>query len=246
VSKRIISGRPWTSYEEFRLAAKQKGSGINARAVRALNSIGALTLGDNPRDDASIKANLYDVLNLPEFNIELPEHFYSLIDENEDYDETQAHILMGISKKIVRGKGWSRVEFLDKTGSIGIFDDQNASVEQGKTYLVLAGSNRIVSAVDVETVKDVPDNPLVKFLNYKAMPLEKDESYVLAFKPRMTKAGKKMATMIIADYDRNLTSVVVFPSMFAQGYMRCEPGKKAKIVTNMLKDGTIALQSIGR
>jgi DNA polymerase-3 subunit alpha len=244
VAQRIIKDRPWASYADFKEKSLEKKSGINSRAVTALNSIGALALPDNPRNDTEVRKNLYDVLNLPEFNFTLPANFYSQIDENEDYDEAKAHILMGISKKIKRGKGWCRIEFLDKTGVVGIFDEADSKIEQGKTYIILAGNNRIASYINVEELESHKNHPIVTFLNYDTPPYGKDEYLVLSFRARNTKAGKKMAHMVLADWNKNIIPVVVFPSMFSQGYMKCEPGKVVKLLTNELKDGTIALQSI--
>ena len=50
--------------------------------------------------------------------------------------------------------------------------------------------------------------------------------------------------MVIADYDRNLIPVVVFPTMFSEAYMKCEAGTVKKLVMNELKDGTIALREV--
>jgi hypothetical protein len=69
---------------------------------------------------------------------------------------------------------------------------------------------------------------------------------VLSFNPRVTKAGKRMAHMVLADYDRNLIPVVVFPTMFAEAYMKCEPGSIQKLLMNELKDGTITVKEISK
>jgi hypothetical protein len=53
-----------------------------------------------------------------------------------------------------------------------------------------------------------------------------------------------MAHMVIADHNRDLYPVVVFPTMFAEGYMKCEPGSIKKLVMNELKDGTVALREV--
>jgi hypothetical protein len=50
--------------------------------------------------------------------------------------------------------------------------------------------------------------------------------------------------MVLVDHERNLIPVVVFPTMFAEGYMKCEPGTIKKVLINELKDGTIALKGI--
>ena len=243
VASKIIAARPFKSYQEVRDVAFKKGSGINSRAVEALDAIGALTFPDHPRDEEKVRENLYEYLNLPEFSMNVPAHFYAYIDNTEDYDESKSHVIMGMAKKIKRGKGWCRVEFMDKTGVVGIFDEEDSKIETGKTYIVLAASNRIADAIPVEDVDKVK-SPLTKFLNYKTLPYGQDEYYVLSFNPRTTKAGKRMAHMVIADYDRNLIPVVVFPTAFAQAYMKCEAGTVQKLVMNELKDGTIALKEI--
>jgi DNA polymerase-3 subunit alpha len=243
VASKIIAQRPFKSYEEVRSIAFTKGSGINSRAIEALDAIGALTFPDHPRDEERVRENLYEYLNLPEFSMNVPAHFYAYIDNTEDYDETKSHIVMGMAKKIKRGKGWCRVEFMDKTGVVGIFDEEDSKIETGKTYLVLAASNRIADALPIDEVDKVK-SPLTKFLNYKTLPYGQDEYYVLSFNARTTKAGKRMAHMVLADYDRNLIPVVIFPTMFAQAYMKCEAGSVQKLVMNELKDGTIALKEI--
>lgn len=243
VATNIIKHRPYLSYESVKEIAFKKGSGVNSRALEAMNSIGALTFPDNPRNEEFVRSNLYEYLNLPEFNFQIPSHYYAFIDEAEDYDESKCHILMGMVKKIKRGNGWTRAELMDKTGVVGIFDEENTKVEQGKTYIILAGANRISQAIPVDEMRG-SDNPLIRFLNYKTLPYGQDEYFVLSFKARVTKAGKKMAYMVVADANRDLYPVVVFPTMFAEGFMKCEPGSVRKLVMNELKDGTIALKEV--
>jgi hypothetical protein len=67
---------------------------------------------------------------------------------------------------------------------------------------------------------------------------------VLSFTPRVTKAGKRMANMIVADSSREMTAAMVFPTMFSTGYMKCQPGKVAKINFGETKEGTITLKEV--
>jgi DNA polymerase-3 subunit alpha len=246
VSQKIIAQRPYKTKEEFVAIASKKGSGINSRAVQALDALGALTFDDNPRDDVKVKENLYEYLNLPEFKTTVPPHFYAYLSGVEDFDEEGVFILMGVIKKIKRGKGWSRVELMDNTGLIGIFDDEETKIEPGRTYILAVASNRIMEAVPVDEVKQKFNNPLIKFLNYKSLPYSNDEKYVLSFKPRVTKAGKKMANMIVADASRDMESIVIFPTMFSQAYMKCEPGKANKMIFDLTRDGTKTLKEVSQ
>ena len=150
---------------------------------------------------------------------------------------------MGMVKSIKRGKGWSRVEILDKTGSVGIFDEEQTQIEAGRTYIVLASDNRIVSAVPADEVKNSAES-LVKFLNYKMLPYKDDEMFVVSFKPRVTKAGKKMATLTLADASRDLHSVTVFPTAFAKAYMHIQEGNVYKFEFGKTKDGTVIMEDV--
>jgi DNA polymerase-3 subunit alpha len=243
IAQRYIAARPFKSFAEVQEFTFTKGNGVNSRALEALRSVGALTFPDNPRNEEGVRNNLYQYLNLPEFNVQIPQHFHAYISSVDDFDEKGAFILMGVVRGIKRGKGWSRVEILDSTGSIGIFDEEETSIEAGKTYIILAGSNRIVEAVPVDEIRE-SDSPLIRFLNYKQLPYGQDEYYVLSFKPRTTKAGKRMASLVVADSGRELMSMIVFPSNFAMAYTRLEEGKAFKINYNLSKDEDMVFQEV--
>ena len=243
IAEKYLAARPFNSYAELSEFTNAKGNGVNSRALEAMRKIGAATFPDNPRNEAEIREHLYEYLNLPEFNISVPQHFYAFINDVEEFEEKGAYVLMGMVKSIKRGKGWSRVEVLDKTGSVGIFDDEQTEIEPGKTYLLLASDNRIVSYVPID---DIPkaENALVKYLNYKQLPYKDDEMFLVSFKSRVTKAGKKMAYMTLADSARELHPVTVFPTQFAKAYMTLKEGNAYKFSFGKTKDGTVILEDI--
>jgi DNA polymerase-3 subunit alpha len=243
IASKYIAARPFKSYQELEEFTFTKGNGVNSRALQALRVIGAANFPDNPRNEQEIKENLYDYLNLPEFNITVPSHYHAFIQEVCDFEEKGSYILMGMVKAIKRGKGWSRVEVLDKTGSVGIFDEEQTIIEPGKTYLLLATDNRIVSAIPIDEIKG-SSNALVKFLNYKQLPFTDEEMFVVSFKPRITKAGKKMASLTLADTSRDLHPVTVFPTSFAQAYMHIEEGNAYKFKFGKTKDGTVIMEEV--
>ena len=243
IAQKYIDARPFNSYKQLEEFTFTKGNGVNSRALNALRLTGAATFSDNPRNDEDIKESLYEYLNLPEFNISIPSHYYAFIQSIEDFEEKGSFILMGMVKAIKRGKGWSRVEILDKTGSVGIFDEESTTIETGRTYLVLANDNRIVSAIPVDEIKG-STNALVKFLGYKQLPYTEDEMFVVSFKSRITKAGKKMASLTLADTSRDLHSVTVFPTAFPKAYMHIEEGKSYKFSFGKTKDGTVIMEDV--
>ena len=243
IAEKYIAARPFHSYKELEEFTFGKGNGVNSRALSALRLIGAATFPDNPRNDEEIRENLYDYLNLPEFNASVPQHYYAYISDAEEYEEKGAYVILGMVKGIKRGKGWSRVEILDKTGAIGIFDEEQSKIEAGRTYLILASDNRITTAIPADELKGNTSG-LLKLLNYKQLPYKDDEMFVVSFKPRITKAGKKMASMVIADTSRQLHSVTVFPTSFPKAYMKVKEGEVFKFSLGKTKDGTIIMEDV--
>jgi DNA polymerase-3 subunit alpha len=243
IAERYISARPFKSFEEVKAFTFTKGNGVNSRALEALRLIGAATFPDNPRNDDELREHLYEYLGLPEFTQTVPSHYHAFINPVEDFEEKGSFILMGMVKGIKRGKGWSRVEILDKTGSIGVFDEEQTTIEAGRSYIALCSDNRIVSAVPVDEIKG-SDSALVRFLNYRMLPYKDDELFVVSFKPRITKAGKKMASLTLADTSRELHSVTVFPTAFAKAYMKIEEGHAYKFEFGKTKDGTVILEDV--
>ena len=243
IASKYIDARPFRSYKELEEFTFAKGSGVNSRALQALRLVGAATFEDNPRNDEDIRQNLYEYLNLPEFNISVPQHYYAFIGEVCDFEEKGSFILMGMIKDVKRGKGWSRVEILDKTGSVGIFDEEQTTIEPGRTYILLASDNRIVTAIPADEIKG-NDSALVKFLNYKQLPYKEEEMFVVSFKSRVTKAGKKMASLTLADASRDLHPVTVFPTSYAKAYMKIDEGKAYKFSFGKTKDGTTIMEDV--
>jgi DNA polymerase-3 subunit alpha len=243
IANKYIAARPFGSYKELEEFTFGKGNGVNSRALQALRLVGAATFEDQPRNDEEVRENLYEYLNLPEFNTSIPQHYHAFINDVEEYEEKGAYILMGMIKNIKRGKGWSRVELLDRTGSTGIFDDENTTIEAGRTYIVLASDNRIVTAIPADEIKGNPSG-LIKILNFRQLPYKDDELFVVSFKPRVTKAGKKMASLVLADASREMHSVTVFPTSFSKAYMKIDEGNVYKFSLGKTKDGTIIMEDV--
>ena len=242
IANKIIDSRPFSNYQEFVDIATAKGSGINSRAVAVLNRLGAAAFDDNPRT-GNEKEYLYEYLNIPEFNTDIPRYLDAYIRPIEEYEEKGAFIILAMVKSIKRGKGWSRVEVVDKTGSCGIFHDEDTAIEAGKMYLFLVCNNRISQFIEPEELKKT-DTAFSRYILATNMPLTSGEYYVVSFDTRVTKKGDKMANVILAEEDKTLVPAIAFPKIYTQSRMSLKPGSIAKVELNELGDGGFAVKNI--
>ena len=244
IANKIIELRPYPSYSDFVSKASKKGSGINSRAVASLNAIGAAAFGDNPRL-GNEKDNYYEYLGIPTFNLYgLPPRVKAQARPIEDFDDLGSFVMFGMVKSIKRGTGWSRVELVDETGSIGLFDSEDTHIEVGQMYFMIVGDNRIASFVAVKDIEEGSKDLFVDYLfrsNYK---IEEDEYVVLKFTPYKTKAGKMMSHIILTNKDKELTRVIVFPTMYKMSLAKMRDGMKCKVVLSTLDDGTMMVKEI--
>lgn len=242
-AERYIAERPFRSKKEVEEFTYTKGSGVNSRAMSAMDAVGALTFPDNPLDQERVRSNLYEYLNLPEFSYEIPAHYYSLITDAADYEEKGAFILLGLVRNIKRGRGWSRLELLDKTGTVGCFDKEQTEIEKGKTYLLVVGDNRVIEAIPATELADSKSGA-IKFMNYRSIPFADDEYFVVAFKKRVTKAGKNMATVVLANNDRELAPVTVFSRSYADAFIKLSVGSWHRISLGEARDGGLVYKGV--
>lgn len=237
-AERYIEARPFANYKEVEEFVGTKGSGVNVRSLGALNSIGALIFDDNPTTMKKIKANLYEFLNLPEMSTSIPNHWPVFLSTTQDVNETGAFIVLGIVNDVLKKPTWGRVTFMDKHGSAAVFCNPDTTIEKGKAYVMLIGSNRIVDAIQFDVTTQFSEHPIIEFLNHEGKLCEDDEMFVLSFQSRWTKKHERMATVIVADGGRELDSMLVFPSNYSQAYVRLEPGKAKKINWGIMNDGS--------
>ena len=76
------------------------------------------------------------------------------------------------------------------------------------------------------------------------LPYKEGEHYVVSFKPRVTKAGKKMASLTVADAGRELHAITVFPTAFPKAYMNVQAGNVYKFEFKETKDGTTIMEDV--
>ncbi len=245
IGKKIIANRPYKNYADLKSKAGAKNSGINSRALDALNAIGGAAFDDNPRTGRE-KDSLYEYLNIPKFDISgITPHIKSQVNVLEDFAELGTFVFMAMVKSIKRGTGWSRVEIVDETASVGVFDSENTKIETGQMYFFLVGDNRIHRFVEIDkVVKEDRSDPFVNYLYSTKFDLKEDNYYVIDFTNYKTKAGKMMAHTIITDANKKLIRSIVFPHGYARALGKMKPGSKVELTFTNTDDGTIVVKDI--
>ena len=244
IANKIIDQRPFNSYSEFIDKASKKGSGINSRAIAALNAIGGAAFEDNPRN-GNEKDSYYEYLGIPTFNLEgIPPRIKSQARPIEEFEDLGSFVMFGMVKSIKRGNGWARIELVDETGSIGLFHTEQTQIETGQMYFILVGDNRIARYVKVSEIDPTGSNSFVDYLYKKQYDLEKDEYVVVDFTPYVTKAGKTMSHIVLSNAEKELTRVIAFPTMYKMSLAKMREGMKCKVVLSTLDDGTLMVKEI--
>ena len=244
IGKKIINARPFKSYAHLLEVAGTKRSGINSRAVSTLNIIGAATFEDNPRTGEESE-KYYEYLSIPKFDTRgITPYIKSQINPLEDFLEEGVFVLCAMVKSIKKGKGWSRVELVDDTGSIGIFHTENTQIETGVMYFFLVGDNRIHKYVTIEDIVNKKDDPFVNYLHNKDLGIPENKSYVVDFTHYKTKANKMMAHIIYCNEQKEMFRVIAFPKTYTLALGKMKPGSFCIPTIGMLDDGTKFIKEI--
>ncbi len=244
IANKIMERRPFKDYADFIEKASTKGSGINSRAIAALNAIGGAAFEDNPRS-GNEKDNYYEYLGIPTFNLEgIPPRIKAQARPIEEFDELGSFVMFGMVKAIKRGTGWARVELVDETGTIGLFHHEQTQIETNQMYFILGGDNRIARYIKVSEIDPNGPDMFVDYLYRKEYDLEEDEYIVVNFTPYTTKAGKTMSHIVLSNKDKELTRVIVFPTMYKQSLAKMREGMKCKLTLSKLDDGTLMVKEV--
>jgi DNA polymerase-3 subunit alpha len=244
IGSKITALRPFKSYADFTDKADEKGSGINSRAIDALNMIGAAAFSDNKRK-GNENEKLYEYLGIPKFDTgKLIPAIKSQVNPLEEFLEEGCYVLLAMVKSIKKGQGWSRVELVDDTGSVGIFHSENTEIETGMMYFFLVGDNRIHKYVTINQVVEKSDDPFVTWLYKDKLKIDSGKRLVLDFTHYKTKANKMMAHIILSDSDKNLERVIAFPKMYTTALGKMKPGTVCDPAIARMDDGTLYVKEV--
>ena len=244
IGSKIKALRPFNSYKEFTEKANTKGSGINSRAIESLNMIGAAAFQDNKRSGTE-NEKLYEYLGIPKFDTgKLTPKIKAQVNPLEDFLEEGCYVLLAMVKSIKKGQGWSRVELVDDTGSVGIFHSENTQIENGMMYFFLVGDNRIHKYVTINDVVEKIDDPFVTWLYKDKLKIDDGKRLVLDFTHYKTKANKMMAHIILSDSKKNLERVIAFPKMYTTTLGKMKPGTICDPAIARMDDGTLYVKEV--
>lgn len=244
VASKLLMARPFQSYSHLLSIAEKKGSGLNSRMIDALNKIGAARFPDNPiRGDE--RDYFYEYLAIPAFKTKnIPPHIAEKFRPLEDFEETGVFPVLAMARGIKRGPGWARVDFVDETGDAGIFTHQDTPIESGQMYAMLIADNRIAKYMTVEELSLGISNSFYTWLDEDTHNVPEDMVRVISFKSHTTKAGKKMAYVVVQDDTGQLYHVLAFTRMFFTAYSKCREGALIKAKVAETEDGTLFFEDI--
>lgn len=244
IGQKLFESRPFNSYAHLKEVAAVKGSGISSRTLDALNAIGAAAFDDNSRTGKESE-NYYEYLDIPKFDVAgLDPKIKAQVSPLEEFIEEGCFVLMAMVKSIKKGTGWSRVELVDDTGSIGIFHSENTQIETGNMYFFLVGDNRIHRYVTIEDVVNNKQDPFVDYLYADELPVVDGKFYVVDFTHYKTKANKMMAHVILSDDKKEMTRVIVFPALYSKALGKMKAGTIATVELGKMDDGTLTVRNM--
>jgi DNA polymerase-3 subunit alpha len=249
VFARIDKARPYSSFAEFRGHAAKKGSGVSSQAIQSLNAVGALEFKDNKRvgDEPN---NYYEYLKIPRFSGKpLPPTVLEVITNVDEYNEEGTYIVKGMVKSFKRGKSaagkeWVRVEIVDETGNIGAFCDPGNTPVAGQMYIMLITWNRIMKYIPVDDFDENNPEHFVKFMHGKGSKPKVGELEVLAVERRFTAKRQLMATIVVANSQREMRRLFIFPSTYATNAGKIKEGKILRAKLGKSQDGTMFIKEI--
>lgn len=247
LGSKLIEARPFDNYAALQAKISEKGNGLSARVLQALNAVGGATFVDNPKRGDE-RHNFYEYLNIPAFETkDLPPGVRAQFRPLEEFEEKGCFVVSGMVKGIKRGTGWSRIEVVDETGTAGIFHTEDTPIEPGHMYVMLVADNRVARYATMDQLERGSTNTFVKFLFTKRFADITDGFYkVVAFQTHKTKAGKNMAYLVLCDGDKNMIRVLAFPQMFHKAFGACAEGSTVEAEFGQTADGTTFLESVVR
>lgn len=244
IGARMISFRPWKSYEHLSEKVLEKGSGLNTRVLQSVNAIGAAVFPDNPRT-GNESANYYEYLSLPLFKADLPPEMKEQFRPLDEYSEDEAFVTLAMVRGMKTGVGWTRAEIVDETGTAGVFTNEHTNLEVGQMYVLMIARNRVARYLSVNDIMDGLGADFLEFLETDSFPeIPENKFRVVSFNIRVTKSKQRMAEVVFCDADKNLTPALVFPRQFMSAYTKMREGAVVEVALKETDDATLFVDNV--
>lgn len=245
VGGRLLEHRPFENYQQLYDAVFTKGSGLSSRTLQALNAIGGAAFPDNPRT-GNERENFFEYLNIPAFESkDLPPKVKAQFRALDEFAEDETFVSMGMVRGIKTGPGWARVEIVDESGSAGVFTGEHNAIESGKMYIFLIANNRISRYMSIDEFDENSSDSFTQFLTATSFPdVPETMVRVVSFNTRTTKAGKRMADVVLCDEHKNLQAALVFPQAFMKCYTKMKEGAVVDAVLKATQDGAVFVENV--
>lgn len=245
IGTRLLESRPFPDYGTLYEQVMTKGSGLSTRVLQALNAIGGAAFEDNPRT-GNERDNFFEYLNIPSFQTgDLAPKMKAQFRTLDEFSADETFVSMGMVRGIKTGPGWARIEIVDESGSAGVFAGEHTPIESGQMYVFLIANNRVSRYISVTELVNDEGGAFQEFLEATAFPDVPDGMYkVISFNPRTTKAGKRMADMVLCNEKKELTAALVFPMQFMKAFAKCKDGAVLDIKLKETQDGAVFVDNI--
>lgn len=243
-AKVIIDRRPFESYEEFRVFANKKGSGLSSRIIGAINKVNGAVFHDHPKTD--ISEHIYEYLGIPVFDSSwMTDETRARLTPASEYEEGGGAIIYGLVTKITTKPGahWTRIEVLDESGTAAFFAGSNPGMEEGKMYLVLLANKSLMDFVEINDVVE-SDKLFAKYVRAKKVGLDNGSYLVIDFNSRKTKKKENMATVTVVNSDLELESLIAFPRQYPMAMKYAKPGEIVNLSIGFLDDGSKIINNV--
>lgn len=223
----------------------EKGSGMSTRTLSSLNAVGGAAFSDNPRTGEE-RANFFEYLNIPAFETKnVPPRVRVQMRDLDEFSDSESFVSLAMVRGIKTGEGWARIEIVDETGSAGVFTNEHNQIETGQMYILLISNNRVARYMKVDEFDENADDPFTQFLMSKDLSdMDERHKRVVAFIPRTTKANKRMAEVVMANHDKSMEHLLVFPANFMMAYGKMPEGAEVQVTVKETQEGTLFLDKV--
>jgi hypothetical protein len=240
----LLRHAPYKNYAELQALCDETGTGISVRILESLNAVGAAAFKDNPRTGKE-NENFFTYLSLPTFDAkDIPPVMYAQFRPLQDYVDDDVFVCMGIVGGDKKKPTWRLLDIVDDTAAASAFVEVDSDIQVGQVYVFLIANNSVVKYITTEEIVNNVGGQFQEFLEATQLDIPEGKFRVIAFNSRKTRAGDKMADVVIADSNKEMMKVLVWPRDYGKAHTHMKEGTDVSIVVQELDNGDYAVHTI--